>query len=114
MKVKITFFCFMLTLIFSVLSFIYYLEGDIEGTTFVVLGTIVALSFYAWGEFSHARLGSNNSGIWRSCFSLACSALILVIRMHKKSYMDIWGSVSFIIFILVIIIALNIINVKKL
>lgn len=77
---KTIIFCLIITLIFSVLSFIYYIPTFTD-TTILVLGVVVMLNLFIVAELNKITQQPEKVQLWRVYFSVICSGLILVIKM---------------------------------
>lgn len=112
MKKKTIIFCLIITLIFSVLSFIYYIPTFTD-TTILVLGVVVMLNLFIAAELNKITQQPEKVQLWRVYFSVICSGLILVIKMirvHGDSY---WIAVGFMFFLIVILVSLTFLLKKK-
>ncbi|OME35263.1 hypothetical protein BSK63_07155 [Paenibacillus odorifer] len=106
MKKKIVIFCFSITLIFTILSFIYYID-TFQDTTITVLGTLLILNLFIISEWSKLRLGNQNIKLWKVYFSVICSGIILIAKMNRITNGPIWIPFCFTGFIALILIGLN-------
>lgn len=80
---KTIIFCFSLTVLFTILSFFYYID-TFQDTTITVLGTLLILNLFIISEWNKLRLGHQNIQLWKVYFSVICSGIILITKLIKS------------------------------